>query len=163
MTNRHKLTRLGITYGMGWGVAAMLVALCLEGWSIGKLGKVLVTAPLWIALGVPAGIAVTHLFARRLRGASWGKLLGLAPLTLLVGTLLFGLTWVVAAWALALVTGGLAGWFFSGPGLVMFPLTCSFYAFLMVWPIGLAVLNCWHLRGMVSEERDEPGAVWKIS
>ena len=146
------LTKLGAVYGALWFLPAALVKgmVDVDGWNADKLLRVLLVAPLGCFLGMPAGIVVTHIFAPRLRHASWGRLLWLAPQTLLVGTLVFGLTWGAIAWMVALTMGTDAGWGVAGPAIIFLPLVCAYAAFLTVWPLGLSVLNCWHLRGRVS-------------
>lgn len=154
------LNKLGAIYGALWGVVAMLVLLCIDGFSLRKFPRILLSVPLFALLGIPVGIAVTRGFARLLRRASWGGLLRIAPVTLLVGSSLYGLSNTAAVWTSALLMGGRVDWFFAKAWAV--PLAYSFYAFLFVWPIGLAVLNCWHLQKMMSRPTSDTGIVWKV-
>lgn len=154
------LNKLGAIYGALWGVAAMVALICIDGLSARKLPRILLALPLFALLGVPVGIAVTRGFARLLRRASWGGLLRIAPLTLLVGSFLYGLTNTAAVWTSALLMGGRVDWFFAKAWAA--PLAYSFYAFFLVWPIGLAILNCWHLRKMMSRPMEDMEIVWKV-
>lgn len=154
------LTKLGVIYGALWGMAAVLILLCIDGFSLRKLPRILLSVPVFALLGVPVGIAVTRCFAPLLHRASWGGLLRIAPLTLLVGSFLYGLANTAAVWTRALLVGGKVDWFFAKAWAV--PLVYSFYAFLFVWPIGLAVLNCWHLRAQLVRRAADTGTVWNI-
>ncbi len=154
------LTKLGAIYGALWGfVVGPLGTTSLVGDGRFYAAKIALSMAGWGLLGAPVGIAVTRHFGPRLRHASWRRVLGLAPLTLVAGSFLFGCLQVMLGSAVCYLKGG------TGQELadaMLLPLIYVAFAFLMVWPIALAVLNCWDLRTRLSRATPDKGVVWKI-
>ena len=104
------LTKLGAIYGALWGfVVGPMGTTSLVGDGRDYAAKIALSMAGWALLGAPVGIAVTRHFGPRLRHASWRRVLGLAPLTLVAG--LGHATLGSVDWSLLglLLTGSLPG------------------------------------------------------
>ena len=142
------LNRLGTVYGLLWGGVALVI---LKG--IGHSGDYFLQMTGWYLLGsIPTGILVTRLLAGRLGKTKAWKVWTYGPAALLLGTLIFAACMLVVsagvnftrslAWRGVLES--LQGLRFHD-SLIMF-LWYPFYGFATIFPIFLAVGNCWDLR-----------------
>jgi hypothetical protein len=149
-TRSPNLTLLGATYGLLWGVVALVIlSLLMRGLPDAY------SVVTYLAGSIPTGILVTRLLAGRLGRAKGWATWPYGPLALLLGTLTFAANMLVIhavhdfvqslTWRG--VTESLQSVRFHD-SLIMFwwyPL----YGFISIVPILLAVLNCWDLRRRV--------------
>lgn len=169
------LNLAGMAYGACWGLLASGVIFLLfsKNWSrIAGLDRMagetladLIMALACMAPALAVGVVVTRVCGGWLRGRSGWTLLWVAPVSLLMGTMLLGL-----AHATIVETYGLAlGKSFGGgkPLLLVFPFWYAVVAFLFPpYVLLLAFLNCWHLRKLMERldavERVDGAVVWKV-
>jgi hypothetical protein len=133
------LNRLGAAYGLAWGLIGTR-ALDFNLFSGDHRGLALALT----LSGIPVGIVVTRLLARFIARRPKLLLVAHAALSLLAGSLLFslGLMFIFIVES-ACGPGGVDADIFK------FPLMIPFFAFLSIWPLLLATLNCWDLRRRV--------------
>ena len=170
-TRTSLLNLLGVAYGLCWGLIGTVavglgVGIPPKGSGLDNLlGSPLAESVFFVtcvATGVPVGLAVTRVCARWLvRGSAW-KLLWVAPASLLMGTVLLGLLHATVAETY--------GWLALGKSLsgalslfVVYPMWYAVGAFfILIVPVPLAFLTCWHLRRMVHRDEALSGKVWPI-
>ena len=142
-TRSPNLNRLGAVYGLLWGVVALAVLKSLGGDFLRMTG--------WYLLGsIPTGILVTRLLAGRLGKTKAWKVWTYGPAALLLGTLIFAACMLVVIAGVEFtrdwrgVLESLRGLRFHD-SLIMF-FWFPFFGFVTIFPIFLAVGNCWDLR-----------------
>ena len=145
-TRSPNLNRLGAVYGLLWGAVALMI---LKG--IGFSGDQFLQMTGWYLLGsIPTGILVTRLLAGRLGKTKAWKVWTYGPAALLLGTLIFAACMLVVIAGVEFtrdwrgVLESLQGLRFHD-SLILF-LWFPFFGFVTIFPIFLAVGNCWDLR-----------------
>ena len=145
-TRSPNLNRLGAVYGLLWGGVALAI---LKG--IGFSGDQFLQMSGWYLLGsIPTGILVTRLLAGRLGRTKAWKVWTYGPAALLLGTLIFAACMLVVIAGVEFtrdwrgVLESLQGLRFHD-SLILF-LWFPFFGFVTIFPIFLAVGNCWDLR-----------------
>ncbi len=142
-TRSPNLNRLGAVYGLLWGVVALAVLKSLGGDFFRMTG--------WYLLGsIPTGILVTRLLAGRLGKTKAWKVWTYGPAALLLGTLIFAACMLVVIAGVEFtrdwrgVLESLRGLRFHDSLILFF--WFPFFGFVTIFPIFLAVGNCWDLR-----------------
>ena len=145
-TRSPNLNRLGAVYGLLWGGVALAI---LKG--IGFSGDQFLQMSGWYLLGsIPTGILVTRLLAGRLGKTKAWKVWTYGPLALLLGTLIFAACMLVVFAGVEFtrdwrgVLESLRGLRFHDSLILFF--WFPFFGFVTIFPIFLAVGNCWDLR-----------------
>lgn len=152
MDNRLKLWqnhRLGLLYGALWSLAPMLILERIP-WRNHYNGPNDFkqypfnwdTCLVMLAASLPTGVFVTWLFRKLLKARSAKALFLLGPLSLLIGTALYGFLYAQLAWTMGNPTEPWGQLTFDS--VVLHPAM----AFVSVWAImliPLATLNIWHL------------------
>ena len=145
-TRSPNLNRLGAVYGLLWGGVALAI---LKG--IGFSGDQFLQMTGWYLLGsIPTGILVTHLLAGRLGKTKAWKVWTYGPAALLLGTLIFAACMLVVFAGVEFtrdwrgVLESLRGLRFHDSLILFF--WFPFFGFVTIFPIFLAVGNCWDLR-----------------
>jgi hypothetical protein len=156
---RRALNYHGMVYGAIWGLA--VTAIIGAFWGIPTKGsrvKDVLDSP-WAELAfltacflpaIPVGMLVTRLCAGWLsRGSSW-RILWVAPVTLLMGTALLGFVHASIAETFGWLALGKSYSGGGGPILLVLPFWYVIGGFVVLMlPLPLALLNCWHLQRMV--------------
>lgn len=140
---RARLLALGATYGALWSLVAAALHVLMHEPLASAAQQLLTYAP----AGALTGIAVTWLLRRRLQGARPVRTLLTGPLALLVGTVIFA----CILGLLALALDGFAG---RRPNLhdsLILLYWCPVMAFGAIFPVALAMLNCWDLRRRLAQ------------
>ena len=145
-TRSPNLNRLGAVYGLLWGGVALAI---LKG--IGFSGDQFLQMSGWYLLGsIPTGILVTRLLAGRLGRTKAWKVWTYGPAALLLGTLIFAACMLVVIAGVEFtrdwrgVLESLRGLRFHDSLILFF--WFPFFGFVTIFPIFLAVGNCWDLR-----------------
>ena len=145
-TRSPNLNRLGAVYGLLWGGVALAI---LKG--IGFSGDQFLQMSGWYLLGsIPTGILVTRLLAGRLGKTKAWKVWTYGPAALLLGTLIFAACMLVVIAGVEFtrdwrgVLESLRGLRFHDSLILFF--WFPFFGFVTIFPIFLAVGNCWDLR-----------------
>ena len=145
-TRSPNLNRLGAVYGLLWGAVALMI---LKG--IGFSGDQFLQMTGWYLLGsIPTGILVTRLLAGRLGRTKAWKVWTYGPAALLLGTLIFAACMLVVFAGVEFtrdwrgVLESLRGLRFHDSLILFF--WFPFFGFVTIFPIFLAVGNCWDLR-----------------
>ena len=145
-TRSPNLNRLGAVYGLLWGAVALMI---LKG--IGFSGDQFLQMTGWYLLGsIPTGILVTRLLAGRLGKTKAWKVWTYGPAALLLGTLIFAACMLVVIAGVEFtrdwrgVLESLRGLRFHDSLILFF--WFPFFGFVTIFPIFLAVGNCWDLR-----------------
>ena len=145
-TRSPNLNRLGAVYGLLWGGVALAI---LKG--IGFSGDQFLQMSGWYLLGsIPTGILVTRLLAGRLGRTKAWKVWTYGPAALLLGTLIFAACMLVVFAGVEFtrdwrgVLESLRGLRFHDSLILFF--WFPFFGFVTIFPIFLAVGNCWDLR-----------------
>ena len=145
-TRSPNLNRLGAVYGLLWGGVALAI---LKG--IGFSGDQFLQMSGWYLLGsIPTGILVTRLLAGRLGRTKAWKVWTYGPAALLLGTLTFAACMLVVIAGVEFtrdwrgVLESLRGLRFHDSLILFF--WFPFFGFVTIFPIFLAVGNCWDLR-----------------
>ena len=145
-TRSPNLNRLGAVYGLLWGAVALVI---LKG--IGFSGDQFLQMTGWYLLGsIPTGILVTRLLAGRLGRTKAWKVWTYGPAALLLGTLIFAACMLVVFAGVEFtrdwrgVLESLRGLRFHDSLILFF--WFPFFGFVTIFPIFLAVGNCWDLR-----------------
>ena len=145
-TRSPNLNRLGAVYGLLWGAVALVI---LKG--IGFSGDQFLQMSGWYLLGsIPTGILVTRLLAGRLGKTKAWKVWTYGPAALLLGTLIFAACMLVVFAGVEFtrdwrgVLESLRGLRFHDSLILFF--WFPFFGFVTIFPIFLAVGNCWDLR-----------------
>ena len=145
-TRSPNLNRLGAVYGLLWGAVALVI---LKG--IGFSGDQFLQMTGWYLLGsIPTGILVTRLLAGRLGKTKAWKVWTFGPAALLLGTLIFAACMLVVIAGVEFtrdwrgVLESLRGLRFHDSLILFF--WFPFFGFVTIFPIFLAVGNCWDLR-----------------
>ena len=145
-TRSPNLNRLGAVYGLLWGAVALMI---LKG--IGFSGDQFLQMTGWYLLGsIPTGILVTRLLAGRLGKTKAWKVWTYGPAALLLGTLIFAACMLVVFAGVEFtrdwrgVLESLRGLRFHDSLILFF--WFPFFGFVTIFPIFLAVGNCWDLR-----------------
>ena len=145
-TSSPNLNRLGAVYGLLWGGVALAI---LKG--IGFSGDQFLQMSGWYLLGsIPTGILVTRLLAGRLGRTKAWKVWTYGPAALLLGTLIFAACMLVVIAGVEFtrdwrgVLESLRGLRFHDSLILFF--WFPFFGFVTIFPIFLAVGNCWDLR-----------------
>ena len=145
-TRSPNLNRLGAVYGLLWGGVALAI---LKG--IGFSGDQFLQMSGWYLLGsIPTGILVTRLLAGRLGRTKARKEWTYGPAALLLGTLIFAACMLVVFAGVEFtrdwrgVLESLRGLRFHDSLILFF--WFPFFGFVTIFPIFLAVGNCWDLR-----------------
>ena len=145
-TRSPNLNRLGAVYGLLWGAVALMI---LKG--IGFSGDQFLQMTGWYLLGsIPTGILVTRLLAGRLGKTKAWKVWTYGPAALLLGTLIFAACMLVVIAGVEFtrdwrgVLESLQGLRFHDSLILFF--WFPFFGFVTIFPIFLAVGNCWDLR-----------------
>lgn len=148
---KPNLLLVGALYGLAWGCVALGVILLITG---GDFRGVLSSISFYLLGSIPTGIAVTWLFKALLpRARPWG-VVAYGFLALLAGTLIFATCMLVIFSGynffqnLAYHEYNVVESFLkirTHDSLIMF-IWYPFYAFACIFPIFLAILNCWDLR-----------------
>ena len=145
-TRSPNLNRLGAVYGLLWGGVALAI---LKG--IGFSGDQFLQMTGWYLLGsIPTGILVTRLLAGRLGKTKAWKVWTYGPAALLLGTLIFAACMLVVFAGVEFtrdwrgVLESLRGLRFHDSLILFF--WFPFFGFVTIFPIFLAVGNCWDLR-----------------
>ena len=145
-TRSPNLNRLGAVYGLLWGGVALAI---LKG--IGFSGDQFLQMTGWYLLGsIPTGILVTRLLAGRLGKTKAWKVWTYGPAALLLGTLIFAACMLVVIAGVEFtrdwrgVLESLRGLRFHDSLILFF--WFPFFGFVTIFPIFLAVGNCWDLR-----------------
>lgn len=173
------LNVVGMAYGACWGLLASGVIFLLfdKNWSrIAKLdrmvGETLAELIMVLACMAPAlavGAVVTRVCGGWLSGRSGWTVLWVAPVSLLMGTVLLGLSHAVIVETYGWLALGKS--FGGGKPLfalfLAFPFWYALGAFLLPpYVVLLSFLNCWHLRRVMDQlgdaERAGGGVVWKV-
>ena len=147
-TRSPDLNRLGAVYGLLWGVAALTILKLIGGEYIGW------KSCLYLLGSIPTGILVTRLLAGRLGKTKAWKVWTYGPAALLLGTLIFAACMLVVFAGFEffrdLILGqrgvleSLQGLRFHDSLILFF--WFPFFGFVTIFPIFLAVGNCWDLR-----------------
>ena len=143
-TRSPNLNRLGAVYGLLWGVAALTILKLIGGEYIGW------KSCLYLLGSIPTGILVTRLLAGRLGKTKAWKVWTYGPAALLLGTLIFAACMLVVIAGVEFtrdwrgVLESLRGLRFHDSLILFF--WFPFFGFVTIFPIFLAVGNCWDLR-----------------
>ncbi len=131
--------RLGMLYGAMWTCVPLCIFNRLNPWVIGVI----------LLAGIPTGMIVTASFRPLLSGTKLRRLLWIAPLTLILGTLVYGFLYAQLAWSL--LPSWKDWWFRDGTwaeltlaSTFLHPLV-AFTPPLLLFLLPLAALNTWHL------------------
>lgn len=164
------LNILGVVYGLCWGfigtvAVGLVVGIPAKGSNLEHyLGSPLAEVVFFVAClltGIPVGLVVTRLCARWLRDGSAWRLLWVAPLSLVVGTMLLGLLHASIVQVYMLASGRPALDYLKN--FAAFPFWYALGAFLILYvPVPLAFLTCWHLRRTMHKDPALTGRVWKV-
>lgn len=168
--DKNLLNILGVIYGLCWGLVGTVAVGLVMGIPPKGSGLVSLLGTPWaeviffvtcVATGIPVGLAVTHVCAPWLsRGSGW-KLLWVAPVSLLMGTMLLGLLHAAIVQGYLLATKENTRDYLKN--FVGFPYWYALGSFLILYvPVPLAFLNCWHLRRTLRTENPANGALWPI-
>lgn len=146
--------RLGLLYGAFWSLAPMIILEQMPLFNYFNGPQDFKQHPFrWdnclvmLAAGLPTGVVVTWLFRKLLKGRTAQASLLWGPLSLLIGTALYGFLYAQLAWTMLRTT---EPWGQLTLGSMIMHPAMAFFSSCAIALIPLAALNTWHLSRRVN-------------